>query len=428
MPGWTARLGSVFAGVSLFSIGYGLLMSLVSLRLVREGYSDSVIGLVSAAFYAGGAAGALRAAAVVGRVGHIRAFTAFAALLATVTLAHTLTSSAWAWTLLRAASGFFFYGLLMVAESWLNEKTSDRIRAQVIAVYMVLHFLSLSAGQALLNVSDLGGPLPFILSAMLVTVSLVPVALFRTSEPEAIATSRLRLGRLYGISPLALGGSFGAGILMGSYYSLAPAFAERAGLPVAQVSAFVGAGILGGLVCQWPLGWASDRIGRGRAVLLAALLVAAGSAPPLLWEGLPPVGYLATAFLCGAGLFAVYPLSLAAANDYIRANDVVEVSRSLLFIMGLGAVLGPFSGGAAMQWLGPAGFFAQFAAVAVLLAALAVPAPSLPRKLRSVFVVMPQTSAAGARLDPRRREHWTTEQRRSRHDTRRRREGERQPR
>ena len=170
------------------------------------------------------------------------------------------------------------------------------------------------------------------------------------------------------------------------------------------------------------------RIGRGRALLIAALLVAAGSAPTLAWESLPTTGYLGAAFLCGAGLFAVYPLSLAAANDYIRANDVVEVSRSLLFIMGLGAVLGPFTGGAAMQWLGPVGFFAQFAAVALLLAALAVPAPSLPRKLRSVFVVMPQTSAAGARLDPRRREQWTNEQRRSRHDSRRRREGQRAPR
>src|SRR3546814_4876986 len=97
----------------------------------------------------------------------------------------------------------------------------------------------------------------------------------------------------------------------------------------------------GGLVLHWPVGRPSDRIDR-RTVLIgvgAALgivsFVALAASPRdgvVLWL---VVG------LFGGFCFALYPLSVAHANDFIEPRDVVPASGGLLLAYSIGAVLGP---------------------------------------------------------------------------------------
>ena len=68
---------SLLLAIFMLMAGGGFMTTLVSVRLERAGSSAMVIGLVGTAYFAGLVVGSLRAARVIRRVGHIRAFAAF---------------------------------------------------------------------------------------------------------------------------------------------------------------------------------------------------------------------------------------------------------------------------------------------------------------------------------------------------------------
>jgi MFS family permease len=54
----------------------------------------------------------------------------------------------------------------------------------------------------------------------------------------------------------------------------------------------------------------------------------------------------------------LYALLLAYTNDYLQPEDMAGASGGLLFINGVGAILGPLVLGFAMAQVGPRGYFA----------------------------------------------------------------------
>ena len=104
-------LSALFIAVLVMMIGSGLLGSLISLRLSLANFDSGIIGLVMAGYYAGLVCGSFIAPSVVRRVGHIRAFAAFAALNTIVALLHALYQSPLTWGLLRIATGIAMMGL-----------------------------------------------------------------------------------------------------------------------------------------------------------------------------------------------------------------------------------------------------------------------------------------------------------------------------
>lgn len=120
--------------------------------------------------------------------------------------------------------------------------------------------------------------------------------------------------------------------------------------------------------------------------------------------------------LLGGGLFSIYPLSLAHANDRITSHEVVELSRGMLLQFGIGSAIAPLLGGLVMARLGPVGFFVALGTVAALLLVVALAANPMPHKFRSVYVGLPSLSSAASRLDPRRSAGWQRKKRRQRQE------------
>ena len=56
------------------------------------------------------------------------------------------------WGFLRLISGFSFYALLIIVESWLNEKSSNSQRGQILAIYTIIFYLSTALGQLFLTI------------------------------------------------------------------------------------------------------------------------------------------------------------------------------------------------------------------------------------------------------------------------------------
>src|SRR5262245_24100744 len=116
-----SALRSVFSlllGAGLMAFGVGLIGILLPIRMGIDGVPSQIAGYVMSAYYAGFVAGSFTAQRIIGRVGHIRAFAAFAATLTAAIMVHALISNILVWGLMRAAVGFCMAGLYAVIESW----------------------------------------------------------------------------------------------------------------------------------------------------------------------------------------------------------------------------------------------------------------------------------------------------------------------
>jgi MFS family permease len=351
----SATIWILIGGLGLVLTGIGLLGTLLGIRATLAGFNNLQIGLIMGGYYAGYVLGTLFAPRMVRNVGHIRSFAAFAALGAASTLAFGLWVAPLAWLPLRVLGGACVVGLYMVVESWLNEQSEGSIRGRIFAVYMMSTLLALALGQFLILADDPAGPVLFVYAAMLIVLGLVPIAVTRVHEPRIEISRPVGLGRLTRISPLGSVGVFTAGVVNGAFWGMAPVFGLRLGMDEVQIASLMSATILGGAALQWPIGHLSDRHERRTVLILVSLAsaIVAGTAGIIVDQGHP--GLLLFAVAYGGLMFALYGLSVAHTNDHLGPGEVLEATRGLLLLYGIGALCGPLLGGVSMALFGPIG-------------------------------------------------------------------------
>lgn len=394
-------------GAGAMMVGNSLLGILVPLKMIAADYSTEITGLIMAAYFGGLLVGSVYGQQLIGRVGHIRTFAGLAAILAAAALIYPLQFIPFSWGLLRFVSGLCIAGLFAAIESWLNERCTNETRGQVLGVYMVVVYGAVVVGQVMVNLWELDEDFGFIVGAILILLSLVPVALTKIEAPSLEDLEPLSPRALYDASPLAVVGSFIAGFVMGAYYGLGAVFAQSVGFNLLGVSIFVGSVIFGGMVLQWPIGRISDRFDR-RSVLLVVLLLtalaslAAVNAPALAD---PRPALLGLGLLLGGTMTAIYPLCTAQAFDYIPRTQYVAASAGLMLAYAAGATVGPALCALAMGALGPYAFFGFIGTAAGAFAGFVFyrmqARTPLPTEEQEPYVVVPRLSPTAAELDPR---------------------------
>jgi len=395
---------SLLAGMGVLLAGSGLLATLLGLRAAEEGFSDGTIGLVMSAFYVGYVLGTITIPGVIRRVGHIRTFAALAAISSAAAILHGLLVDPWVWMALRLVNGVTLLGLYMVIESWINEKVTTN-RGQVFGVYMMIGLFAYGAGQFLITPYGAMDVSTFAIVGLLFSLGLVPVALTRVTQPPPMETSRLPLIDLFRLAPTGVIGAALSGTITGTIYGMAAVYANRIDLPDTQVATFVAAVIVGGALLQWPIGRLSDGRDRRYALILVAALGGLFSVLLAIQDWFPPLTVFALALAFGGFSFSLYAISVAQTNDRLDSSQVLEGTRGLLMVNGVGSVVGPIVSGLLMALLGAAGFplFVLAAAVVLILLVfwrILIDEP-VPDEERGGYVFTQRTSAAGAELDPR---------------------------
>ena len=348
---------ALLLGIAFIMLGNGLQGTLLGLRASLEGFPTATTGLVMTGYYIGFAAGSAIIPRFVKKVGHIRVFAAMASLASGVALLHSLWVHPAGWAGFRMVAGFCFSGLLIVAESWLNEAATNRTRGQLLSVYMVLVFGGMAGGQSLLLLADPGSFELFVLVSLLVSLALVPISLSASRVPGFEAPAHLGWRDLYAISPLGVMGAILVGVAQAAFFAMGPVYASLSGRSVGQVSAFVSAALLGGMLLQWPIGRLSDTFDR-RHVITGVTFVAAATAlvawpvATLSWPAL-----LVLVFVFGGTSLPLYSLCLAHTNDFLETDQIVSASATLVLAGALGLSLGPLLAGAAMSVAGAPALF-----------------------------------------------------------------------
>jgi MFS family permease len=366
-----APIAPVLLGVSLAQIALGLMTTLIPLLLLREGVATPVIGFIASAYFAGFLAGSLSAAGIVSGVGHIRAFTVFAALAAITAQVMVFVTDPWVVGGTRLVMGYACSGVFLVAESWINDRADSSTRGKYFGAYQVVNWGATAVGPLLLRIVAPQATL-FAFVGAAFAASLLPMALTHQVNPEIRQGRRLGLARLFAISPVGVVCCLASGLLNSAFYALMPVYLGGLGLDAAAISTFAAAVMIAALVVQYPIGMIADRVER-RALTLLVLGLALGAALGIvLLAGDSLLALGAFGCLMAGSMAPLYGLGAGQTNDRLERGDYVAAAGGLLFTWSVGAAIGPSLAGALMGRFGPLGLFIYLMAALVLLAGFVI--------------------------------------------------------
>ncbi len=356
-------VGALLLSAAILLAGGGLLGTLVAVRAQTEGFALPFIGLLMSSYYMGFIVGCFVTPHLVVRAGHIRTFGALAALTAAATLMLAISQNMPLWLILRVIIGFCFSGLYMIMESWINEKSPNEKRGQILAIFRIVDLVAVTIGQFLLLLSNPAGFILFSLVSILICLSIVPLAMTNALAPQPISQTSLNLTKLYRVSPIAVFCALAVGMTNGAFLGISPAYISMLGYDLVMVSLFVSVAIICGALAQWPIGYISDYIDR-RFVLLIVSGLSLASGLFLGTFGTHSI----TMLLLGSGLYGTFAMSLfglsaAHANDHADTGEFVAISGGLLLVYGVGSIIGPILATVFMEIISPNWLFFYTAVV-----------------------------------------------------------------
>lgn len=395
------QIGTLIVATSAIQLANGFFNTFFSLRVAIEDFG-ALNGLVLSSFFAGFTLGAARCGRIIERIGHIRAYAAFAGLAGAATASMPLIVSPIPWLVLRAIVGFGCAGVFVTTESWLNAKAEPSARGRVFSIYMVATFMALALGQLLIGQAEIETSAPFNVIVTLFGVGLVIVSMARAEPPQATEAATLPFGQLWAAAAAPVVACLLSGVITGTFYSLVPAWMEGQNIERETIAVSMLVTVLGGLAFQVPVGRLSDRFDRSGVLAVlglgfAATAISLAVLPHSLEEVLP------LAALLGGFMSTLYPVCVTMAHDRLPADRVVAVSGWLILVSGFGSVLGPLIGASLMVRFAFNGAL-YFMAVAALAIGLGAAARSLkvaaPKQVRRTFAILAPQATTPIAHDP----------------------------
>lgn len=401
---------ALFLSASLFVAGSMMLTTSVGLRLTAEGFGPGISGVILTCQAAGFVCGTFLGPALIRRVGHIRVFAAFAALICVAGMLHGAFVNGPLWALLRFIAGLSGSAMLVVIESWINAHATPAARGRVMGIYMINYYASGAVGQFLVGVAPPEDYRAFSLAAGLLVLSLVPLAMTSMQPPPMATSQRLGLRALYRVSPIATAGAFTAGFCLSSFYQLAPVSLRKLDVPLETVARYMALAVFASMLLQFPMGRLADRLDR-RQVIAGIAVAASLSASIVAIAGKGSLGALFLATMLFMALMAsLYPTCLSQMHNRLQGEKPVAANAGQLLCYGLGTCIGPLVAGQAMGRFGPSGLFLTVAAVLAALAAfiawrlrVIAEAQLYATAKQPSVMVMGESTPAMAQMDPRSR-------------------------
>lgn len=394
-------LSSLFISVFFLFSGCAIYTNNANLLLKINHANDILIGVINSCFFIGAASSSFYSYQIINKVGHIRSFSFFAAIIGICILLNILFDNIYILIIIRIIQGFSYYAILMIMESWLNEKSESSIRSFILGFYETIFFLSYILSYSIIEINNINKKL-FVYSVLLILIAVLPISLTKIQKPVLLnKEEKIKLPKFKSIAALSIIGSFIGGFIVNGFMQMGIIYILNNGFNLQQASYFMIFTILGGLFIQMPMGKFSDHYGRRPALIFTSILTIISILINIIFSHNIHIKYFA-GFLLGSS-FSIYSLSLARANDNISKNkniNSVEVSRVVLFSYGFGSLISPILLGFTMYYYNNYGFSILFLIIALFLFLFTLSKKSIPKEERSVYVTIP-TSGAMNELDPR---------------------------
>ena len=357
---------ALFMGMGAIMLAYGYQNALLGVRAVIEDFSLASTGFMMSGYFVGYFIGARTIPSVISGVGHIRVFAAFASVASLAILVHSVFINPLTWFLLRVITGYSMVSIYTIAESWLNDRSSNKNRGKVLSIYMIILYGSMGLGMFMLNFSSPEKFQPFILISVLMSAALLPILLTKRKPPQFKKIQSMSLKDLYNSSPLGMVSAVLYGIVQSALFTLLAVYAAAMNFSIFDISLVTFLLAISGAVSQYPVGYISDKFDRRKVIIYStfgaaifAFLAIFSVGTMYLPEGLGSSKlwfyiFLVLFSVCSLPMFS---LILAHTNDFITRDKFVAAGAGLQFAFGLGAISGPFLCSLLMGLVGNNGFF-----------------------------------------------------------------------
>jgi MFS family permease len=356
------NVASLIIAVMLLQAASGILSVSTPLALKAMGASALGVGVVAATFSGGFMLGSWYAPDVVRQVGHIRAYSAAAAIYSAGILGMALAFDSVAWGLLRFAQGAASAVMFTAAESWIADSTPRSKRGGVLGMYQLMLKIAICCGPLLIVEHAPADIRPFIWAGLLMVLAVIPLCATRREQPVQPDREPLSLSKMMQIPPAALAGAVVAGIANTGTTAQLPLYATELqpfGGSSSAATLYIAA-MAGGTITQWPAGLLSDKIDRRLVVAGLAAIAFASCVALYLSAGHVPFSVtVLLAGLWGAGALSFYSISASHATDRTAPGQIAQVMSGMLFVWAGGSVIGPIlTGVTADTAIGQPGVFA----------------------------------------------------------------------
>jgi len=343
----------VLSAVFSTSMGVGLIFGfqppLIALILSRLGYSSFAIGAVTAASLIAVILCGPFYPRIIVRLGLKRCIASGILFAAVILLLMPLWPSAPFWLALRFIAGCALGLVWIASEIWLNSASGTESRGAVMGVYGTVFSIGIVAGPILLEFTGTRGVKPFAIGAACMILTLLPLGLLRrvTSAAQEFMPLRDLSGALRA-APIVMLAALVAGLVESADLTLLPLFGLHSGLDERAALLLVAVFMAGNVVLQVPIGLLADRY--GRKTLLAACAMASCIGPLLLQRCLgTPLLLWPLLFIWGGTLYAFYSQGVALLGEKFAVENLPSANTLFVMVYCLGGVIGPSTGGIAMD-------------------------------------------------------------------------------
>ncbi len=404
---------ALFLGMGAIMLAYGFQGSLLGVRAVKEEFSLTATGFMMSGYFVGYFIGAITIPKLIGRVGHIRIFAAFASIASFVILIHAIFVNPFIWFLLRVLTGISMVSIYTVAESWLNDRASNKNRGSVLSIYMVILYGTMGCGMFFLNFSNPINFEPFLLISIITSGALIPILLTKRKPPTFKKIEPMSLQEVYISSPFGMVSSFFYGTIQSALFTLLAVYAAGMNFSIFQISVVTFLLAISGAISQWPIGKLSDMFDRRKVIILVSFaaaffaLCAIFASGTMYYDGVlgsSKIWFYLFLILFSFCSLPMFSLILAHTNDFIPKEKFVAAGASLQFTFGMGAMGGPFLCSVFMNLTNLNGYFVFLMFFHILIGVYGIyrsrvrPVVENPD---SQFVAMPQSiTPAGIELNP----------------------------
>ena len=368
---------ALFLGYSLLVIAHGLQGNLLGVRAVLEDFNIIATGALMSGYFIGYFVGANVVPNLVGKVGHIRVFAAFASIASLSILLHAIIVNPYVWMIGRFLTGLSMISIYVVVESWLNDRATNKTRGKVLSIYMIITFIGIGLGTLLLNFDNPKEYEPFILVSLLLSFALIPILLTKRKPPTFKKITSIRIKELYKISPLGTFSMLCTGFIHPVIFTLGSVYGALMNFSVLEISLYLFLITVAGAIFQWPIGYLSDRFDRRLIIIFSSFFGAiltilcffsVSISPDFInlssdWKTLfqhianhRMFFYIFISLYAGMSL-PLFSLNLAYVNDFLPKEKFVSAGAGLQLIFGMSAMFAPFLCSFFMSSLGPNGLF-----------------------------------------------------------------------
>jgi len=408
---------ALFTGYFVLMVAHGFQGNLLGVRSVIEEFNFIATGAMMSGYFVGYFSGANTIPKLVGKVGHIRVFAAFASMASLSILIHAVFVNPVVWTFARFLTGFSLVAIFIVMESWLNDRANNRTRGQLLSIYLFISLIGLAMGTLLLNFSSPEKYEPFILISLLLSSALIPILLTKRKAPKFKKLGYINIKGLYKTSPLATVSMFCTGLIHSALFTLSSVYAASMNFTLFEISLLIFLITVSGGIFQFPIGYYSDKSDRRIIIIFCTFLAALFCFLSILASGTSLENmYLATSigvdkimFFIYVSLYAgmaipLFTLNLAYVNDYIPKEKIVAAGGGMQIIFGLGAMSGPLLCSLLMNKFGTNGFFIHLLFFHLVIGAFGlfrITRRSYEDNPESTFTPLPRNiTPLGIELDP----------------------------